>query len=132
MNKHEQLINTALDNYPLATLPKGFVRQTMKQVAPKPTFRFGLLDLLLPSFFILFFISIIVVGLIMLQLLNPFLLLELQAYFQLLIFYASQASSAAIAAAMLGTLLSVTAVLAGFLLWFDEIQRIAFGLKVRY
>jgi hypothetical protein len=49
----DALVEAALDNYPLAPLPPGFVRATMARLTPPIRFRFYFLDLALPFGFTL-------------------------------------------------------------------------------
>jgi hypothetical protein len=71
-------IDAALNTYPLASLPPGFIKRTMGRILPKPRFRLEFLDLALPAFLIFFAITIISLGFWLITSLNPIWLLELQ------------------------------------------------------
>jgi hypothetical protein len=76
----DSLIDAAFDSYPLAPLPPRFTRRTMAHIFPRPRFRLEFLDLALPVFTTIFFISMTGLGVWLINFLNPFWLLELQAW----------------------------------------------------
>jgi hypothetical protein len=71
-------IDAALNSYPLASLPPGFIKRTMGYILPKPRFRLEFLDLALPAFLIFFAGTIISLGFWLITSLNPLWMLELQ------------------------------------------------------
>jgi len=71
-------IDLALNTYPLAPLPPGFIKHTMGRILPKPRFHLEFLDLALPAFIIFFVVIIIGLGFWLVSSLNPIWLLELQ------------------------------------------------------
>jgi hypothetical protein len=61
MNNTEQqeaLIEAALNAYPLAPLPAGFVRATMARLVPPVRFRLSFLDVALPLVFALLIVTL--------------------------------------------------------------------------
>jgi len=71
-------IDLALNTYPLASLPPGFMKRTMGRILPKPHFRLEFLDLALPAFLIFFAGTMISLAFWLISSLNPIWLLELQ------------------------------------------------------
>lgn len=56
--RQEALLDAALDAYPLAPLPAGFVRATMARLAPPIRFRLHFLDVALPFGFALLMVTV--------------------------------------------------------------------------
>jgi hypothetical protein len=56
--RQEALIDAALDAYPLAPLPAGFVRATMARLVPPVRFRLHFLDIALPLGFALLMVTL--------------------------------------------------------------------------
>ena len=48
--RYDQMIDTAIESFPLAALPKGFVARTLRQAA-QPRFRLSFVDIAIPLFF---------------------------------------------------------------------------------
>jgi len=80
MNDSESLIDAALDSYPMAPLPRRFVRRTMAGIRAGSRLRFRLefLDVALPAFFVLFTGTLTGLGFWLLNALNPLWLLEIR------------------------------------------------------
>jgi len=78
MSEFDHLIDSALNSYPLASLPSRFVQRTMARIQPRPRFHLEFLDLALPAFIIIFGITVIGLAFWLINTLNPLWLLELQ------------------------------------------------------
>ncbi|KAA3648627.1 MAG: hypothetical protein DWQ07_00060 [Chloroflexi bacterium] len=76
-------IDTAIESYDVAALPKGFTKRTMLRVADvgteQPAFRLHFIDMAIPVFVMSFLATIMLVGGYMLNSANPFWLQDLQA-----------------------------------------------------
>ena len=81
-------LDRALDTYPLAPLPAGFVRRTVQRLpAHGPRFRLDFLDVVLPVFLSVFIFSLGFAGLWLGRLLPPHWLQNLQVEMAWLISY---------------------------------------------
>jgi hypothetical protein len=117
MDEKDILIDTALDSYPLAPLPPGFIRRTMKQVAPQESLlQLSFLDLSIAVFFVVFTAAVFYIMFWLLNVLNPIWMLEVQAWLQWAALYTSTVPPAWIplAAAGLIGLLGATVFLIAF------------------
>ena len=75
--RYDRMIDTALQSYPLAPLPKGFVARTMQQTA-RPRFRLNFVDIVVPLFFSVFGIFALLLSLWFWSYIDPLWLAELQ------------------------------------------------------
>ena len=90
MQEFDSRIERALDTYPLAPLPAGFVHRTMQRLpAARPRFRLDFLDIALPFFLSMFMVSLALAGLWMIRLVNPSWLQIMQIRLAWLTFYAA-------------------------------------------
>lgn len=86
MDDTDRQIDLAFQTYPLAPLPQGFTRRLMKRINQRqPVFGLTLLDLLLPGFFGLFGMGIVLAILLSVPLLDPLLLPKLRLAYQVLL-----------------------------------------------
>ena len=98
MDELDPRIDAALESYPLAPLPPGFVRRTidtlmnqsMSQIAPAQVrFQLEFTDIAIPSFLALFLLAIAGITLFTLNFLDPLWLPRLQVRLDWLLFYAT-------------------------------------------
>lgn len=75
--RYDRMIDTAIESYPLAPLPKDFVSRTMQRVAP-PKFRLKFVDIAIPLFFSAFGVFALLFGFWLWSYIDPLWLLELQ------------------------------------------------------
>ena len=84
---NDRRIDAAIETYPIASLPSGFVQRTMKRINIEFRFRWQFIDIVLPVFFFLFSLLCILVAAWLLQMIDPLWLpqVELQIRMSLLI-----------------------------------------------